>query len=995
VTADRRWQHVKELFGAALDVAPAERSVFLRQACRGDAALQSEVEALLANHERAGGFAERPAIEKLTDAVLRPGDVFGPYVIAGTLGVGGMGEVYRAHDARLQREVALKVLPSMFSSDPERLARFDREAQVLAALNHPHIAHLYGLEETDGVRALVLELVEGTTLADRIAQGAIAFEDAVPIARQVAEALDAAHNQGIIHRDLKPSNIKLTPDQTVKVLDFGLARALEPPALAGDMSQSPTITRRSMIGVRLGTAAYMSPEQAKGHAADRRSDVWAFGCVLYEMLTGKRAFEGEDISDTFAAILRGDPDWSALPANVPSAVIVLIKECLAKDQRERIAGMSAALFVLNERELALGNARELTTSERSIIARYPKSAAVILLLFGAVTAAALLWSMLRPRNAAREPAAQFAITLGPNQQFSNAGRHLVALSPSGTHLVYVADGRLYLRPLDRLEATPIPGVEGRGLYAPRGPFFSPDGKWIAFWQGGLNEVAGAPYMALKKVSVTGGAPYVICAVDQLPFGASWAEDDTILIGGRGNIWRVPAAGGKLETLVKLGPGELAQKPQLLPGGHAVLFTLLSTNLESGPASQETSTEDAALGVRSWDEAQVVVQSLATGSRQVLLEGATDGRYVPSGHIVFSYRETLFGVPFDPMALKVTGSRVPVVEDVAQAPGTGAAQFTFSQTGVFAYVPGDFAPMLRTLAWVDRQGRETAIDAPARDYTYPRVSPDGSRVAVTVFDGRQEDVWIWDLAGKRFTRLTSDPADDRYSEWTPNGHDIVFASQRGEKAGLWRQPADGGTADQLVATPTKPRDWLVPSGVSSDNTRIIPTLLPFGGGSDLFQLQLAPPRRLEPLLHTPFAERSAEISPDSRWLAYQSTESGRFEIYVRRADALSNERWLVSSGGGQHALWGRNGRELFYAEPRGGLMRVPVEPGPEWKAGTPMKLLGGPYIWTIANFGGRLYDISPDGQRFLVLKSVDTPQPSTIVVAQNWFEDLQQRAPTPR
>jgi len=311
------------------------------------------------------------------------------------------------------------------------------------------------------------------------------------------------------------------------------------------------------------------------------------------------------------------------------------------------------------------------------------------------------------------------------------------------------------------------------------------------------------------------------------------------------------------------------------------------------------------------------------------------------------------------------------------------------------VPGNFAPTLRALAWVDRAGRETATDAPAGAYTYPRVSPDGSRIAVTVFDGRQEDVWIWDLAGKRFTRLTSDPADDRYSEWTPNGRDIVFASQRGGAAGLWRQPADGGTAEQLVVTPNKPRDWLVPSPVSSDNTRLVPTLLPFGGGSDLFQLQLGPPPRLEPLLQTSFAERSAEMSPDRRWLAYQSTESGRFEIYVRRADVASNERWLVSSGGGQHALWGRDGHELFYAEPGRGLMRVAVEAGAGWKAGTPVNLFGPPYIWTIPNFGGRLYDISPDGQRFLVLKSVDTPQPSTIVFVQNWFENLKRRAPIQR
>jgi serine/threonine-protein kinase len=995
MTADPHWQHVKELFGAALNVEPGNRAAFVRDACRGDDGLRSEVDSLLANHEKAAGFAELPALETSTDSVLRPGDVFGPYAIRGILGVGGMGEVYRGHDSRLQREVALKVLPIIFASDPERVARFEREAQVLASLNHPNIAHLYGLEEAQGIGALVLELVEGPTLADRIAQGAISFEDAVPMARQIAEAVDAAHNQGIIHRDLKPSNIKLTSDRTVKVLDFGLAKALDPPTQAGDVTRPPTITSRSMMGVRLGTAAYMSPEQIKGQDVDKRGDVWAFGCVLYEMLTGTRAFEGDDASDTFAAILRGEPDWSALPANVPSAVTALIRGCLKKDQRERITGMSAALFVLNELELDTAGARALNTSARYVLARHPKSAAVAFLLIGAAIAAGLLRSIVKPQSIAVPPPAQFSVNLAPKQNFTNAGRHLVALSPSGTHLVYVADGRLYLRPLDRLEATPIAGTEGRGLYAPRGPFFSADGQWIGFWQGGLDVISGTPYMALKKVSVTGGAPYVICAVDELPFGASWAEDDTILFGGRERIWRVPAAGGKAETVVQLGPGELAQKPQLLPGGHAVLFTLLTSNLDSRVTAQDASTDEAVLGERRWDDAQLVVHSLDTGKRQVLLEGGTDGRYVPSGHIVFSYRETLFAIPFDATTLKVTGGRVSVVEDVAQAPATGAAQFTFSDTGMLAYVPGNFAPTLRALAWVDREGRETPIDAPARDYTYPRVSPDGLRVAVTVFDGRQEDVWIWDLAGKRFTRLTSDPADDRYSEWTPNGREIVFASQRGGTAGLWRQPADGGTAEPLVATPTKPRDWLVPSPVSSDNARIIPTLLPFGGGSDLFQLQLGPPTRLEPLLQTSFAERSAEISPDRRWLAYQSTESGRFEIYVRRANVVSNERWLVSSGGGQHARWGPDSRELFYAEPERGLMRVAVEAGVEWKAGTPMRLFGPPYLWTIPNFGGRLYDISPDGQRFLVLKSVDTPQPSTIVVVQNWFENLTRRAPIPR
>jgi len=997
VKPEDHWQHVKRVFQAALDRDASDRAAFVREACKGDLTLQSEVETLLTAHEQAGDFATLPAIERLdAAAVLRPGDSFGPYEVTGNLGAGGMGEVYRARDSRLGRDVAIKVLPATFSRDPERLARFDREAQLLASLNHPNIAQIYGLAEAHGVRALVLELIEGPTLADRIGEGPISFDEAVSIARQIAEALEAAHNQGIIHRDLKPSNIKLTPDQKVKVLDFGLGKALKGNTAGSQTPHSPTITALSAVGTRLGTAAYMSPEQARGRAADRRSDVWGFGCLLYEMLTGKHAFEGDDISDTFAAILRGEPDWSALPANVPAAVILLIKRCLAKEPRDRIAGMSAALFVLNEPGLLTPAHGVLDTPARSLVVRYPRSVAAGLLLTGAAVAAVLSMTIAKAPTAPPPPSAQFSIALAPTERFSSIGRHLVALSPDGSHLVYVADGKLFLRALNRIDSVAIAGIEGRGLYAPRSPFFSPDGRSIGFWQGGF----------LKRVAISGGAPLVICETlnDLPPFGASWAADDTILFG-LGSVWHVPASGGKAEILVKLAPGQLAQNPQLLPTRNAVLFTLLGD--EGDPRPMRTSTEDVTENqiVRRWDDAQVVVQSLDTGNRQVLIEGATDGRDVPNGQIVFVNRGTLFAVPFDATALTVTGSRVAVVDNVAQAPGTGAAHFTFSQTGVFAYVPGDFAPALRTLSWVDRQGRETPIGAPARAYTYPRVSPDGSRLAVTVFDGRQEDVWIWDFAGQRFTRFTSDPADDRYSEWTPDGRDIVFASLRGGTPGLWRQPVDGGAAEQLVAAPTTnvitPRpaagqvgnalNWLVPSPVSPDNTRIVPTMLPFGGSSDLFLLTLGSPNRLEPLLQTPFAERSAEISPDGRWLAYQSTESGQFEIYVRRADRRSEERWVVSNGGGQHAQWSRDGKELFYAVPNEGLMRVAVEADSVFKASKPTRLLGGPYEWTVLNYGGRLYDASRDGQRFLVLKPVDVPQPSTIVVLQNWIDDLNRRS----
>ena len=783
----------------------------------------------------------------------------------------------------------------------------------------------------------------------------------------------------------------------MKVLDFGLAKALEPVSAGStDATASPTITSPAMmtrVGVILGTAAYMSPEQAKGRAADRRSDVWAFGCVLYEMLTGKRAFEGEDVSDTLAAVLRGEPDWSGLATNVPPAMVILIKRCLQKDRRERIGGMSAARFVLFETDLVVPASRASDASIGGVFARYPAAAAAVLFLAGAIAAAAIARSVMQPPAVASQPVARFAVPLGPDQQFSvGGGFPVVALSPTGTDIVYVANNALYLRPLDRLEATSIRGIEGKGLDRPAGPFFSPDGQWIGFWQSGY----------LKKASVTGGAPAVVYKAD-FPFGASWEEDDTIIFGaGADGIWRVRSDGGQAENLIKVDLGQYARGPQLLPGGRTLVFTLLTS--QSGPAEQASQNERAPgqrLDQLIWDDAQVVVQSLDTGERRVLIEGATDARYAPSGHLVFASRGSVFAVPFDATNLAVTGGRVTVAENVAHNTGTGAAHFTFSRTGSFAYVSGSFSRPSRGIAWVDRQGRESPINAPPRAYMYPRVSPDGTRLAVTI-DGPQQDIWILDLTtgGERLTRLTSDPADDRYNEWTPDGRHIVFGSRRGGTAGLWRQPANGGAAERLAQLPDRRNDFLLPSPISLDGGRIVPTLVfrpeqdSLRENTDLYLLTLGPPAGLAPLLQTSFSERSAEISPDGRWLAYQSNESGQYEIYVGRADMVkTGERSPVSSGGGQHAVWAPNGRELFYAKPSGGLMRVTVESGSEWKASKPTQLIDGSYNWTSASgFGGRMYDVSRDGQRFLVLKPVESAGPTTIVVVQNWLEELKQRVP---
>ena len=635
---------------------------------------------------------------------LTLGTRLGPYEILSALGAGGMGEVYRARDTRLNRDVAIKVLPDLFASDAERLARFTREAQTLASLNHPNIAHIHGLEESNGVRALVMELVEGEDLSQRITRGALVLEDALAIAKQIAEALEAAHEQGIIHRDLKPANVKVRPDGMVKVLDFGLAKALEPVSAGStDATASPTITSPAMmtrIGVILGTAAYMSPEQAKGRAADKRSDVWAFGCVLFEMVTGRRAFEGDDISDTLAAVLRGEPEWTAVPANVSPALVALLRGCLDKDRRRRVADLSTARFII-DRE---GDA--VTAVAVPPISRIRRATSILMAVAAVAGLTAYTTFSLTRVSAPSLPVVRATIALPMGERFTNIGAPVVALSADGTRLAYTANFRLHLRPLDQIEPTPIRGTEVAldQVTAARSPFISPDGQWIGFWQDGQ----------LKKVSLTGGAPLVLCAAE-IPWGVSWTSDNTILYGqsdeagkGAAGIWRVSGESAKPEHVVKVEAGQIAYGPQLLPGGRAILFTLTARR-------------------GAWDTAQIVIQSLDSGRQDVVVERGADARYVRTGHLVYALNGTLLAVPFDVSRLAVTGDAVPVVEDVAQANVT--AQFAISSQGALVYVPRDAIAELqghRTLVWVDRQGREVAIKGvPPRMYLYPRLSPDGT------------------------------------------------------------------------------------------------------------------------------------------------------------------------------------------------------------------------------------------------------------------------------
>jgi serine/threonine-protein kinase len=988
-----RWQQISQVYHAALTREVGDRAKFLSEACAGDDALQGEVASLLSNESQAAGFLSEPVCAAAVGIVSRPagsmltGRRIGVYQIQTLLGAGGMGEVYRARDTKLNRDVALKVLPEVFVLDPDRLGRFKREAQVLASLNHPNIAAIYGLEESDSVRALVLELVEGPTLADRIAQGPMSLDDALPIAKQIADAIEAAHEQGVIHRDLKPANIKVRSDGAVKVLDFGLAKALEPKgALEASASLSPTITTPVMTeaGLILGTAAYMSPEQAKGRPVDKRSDVWALGAVLYEMFTGRRAFEGDGVSDTLAAVLRGEPDWAALSADVPAAIRALIRGCLEKDWNRRIGDISVALFILGDpASVASGT---VGPDSPATIASRPKlwrrvTPYVGTWLVGAVMAGAAVW-FVTPATIPPPRVSRFLIT-PPSAAARTVGGllHDFALTPDGAHLVYVgAKGALFVRALDQLDATPLSGTG-----APLAPFVSPDGQWIGFFDGS-NE--------LKKVAITGGPAVTLGHPDGIPQGASWGGDGTIIfatVNVATGLQRIAAAGGEPTVLTRpnRARGEADHLwPEILPGGQAALFTITATT-------------------GGLDEAEVAVLDLRTGTQTVLIRGGTDARYVASGldspkraereggHLVYASGGTLRAVAFDLARLAVIGTPVPVLPQVQTTQITGAAAVAVAADGTLVYTQGSVAAAgVRSLVWVDRRGQETPIAAPPRNYVYPRLSPDGTRLALHIAD-QERDVWLWDLARAAITRVTFDPGQDSFPVWTPDGRRLFFSSDRAGTRNLFAQAADGtGALTRLTESPNA-QDA---TSVSPDGTRLVFGELAPTTGVDVMQLRLDGTHAITPLVQTPFSERNGEVSPDGRWLAYDANDSGRFEIYVRPFPDVSNGHWQVSMEGGTRPLWGRDGHELFFLAPTGALMRVGMARGSTWMATAPTKLFEGHY-GAAAVFLDRTYDVSPDGRRFLMIKPLGSPDatdaPASFVVVQHWVEELKRLVPTNR
>lgn len=896
------------------------------------------------------------------------GTAFGTYQILAPLGAGGMGVVYRARDTRLGREVAIKTLPDTFSADPDQLGRLEREARALAALNHPHIGTIYGIEEADGVRALVLELVEGPTLAERMAQGTITLKQAVEWARQIAEALEAAHDRGFVHRDLKPSNIKVRPDGVIKVLDFGLAKTW-----TGPKSDGTTIAG-TREGVIVGTAAYMSPEQARGQAVDKRTDIWAFGCVLYEMLTGRGPFQRETPSDTIAAVLEREPDWGALPVGVSATLRRLLKRCLHKEAKHRLHDIADARIELDDAASDMGDAQS-APEERSARPRAHASSRRYVLRAAAVLAVLVLIAIVArpiwwPQSPA-PPITRLSIPLAAADAFSGAGRPMVAISPDGRRIVYTANQRLYMRTLDQLDAVPIAGTEpppapgpGRDPGSATMPFFSPDGHWVGFSQGG----------ALKKVAVDGGNPVEIYRGG---LGTtSWGEDDTIVFGtgayeGRtGGVWQVAAAGGAPKLVIRLEPNQLAMAPQLLPGGTEILFTLSTGS--------------------HWDDADIVIQSLETGARHVLFHGGVSGKFTASGHLLYGSRGKLFAVGLDRAAHRTVGTPMPLVSGVAQSTEAGAwggFEYDVSISGTLVYATDAAVAIRRQLVWVDRQGNEEPLATEPRAYQYPRISPDGRRVALDMRD-QQNDVWIWEFAGRTLTRLTFGRQAGGPGIWTRDGQRVIFGPDHAGIINLFSQPANGaGAPERLLTSPyTQYAGTLTPDGRRLVFEEVDPKTR-----FDLHVLELDGSGTSRPLLQTPFNEQNAELSPDGRWLAYQSDESGRAEVYVRPFPNVEAARFTVSTGGGTRPLWSHDGHELFYLDLDRRMMAVPILKGTTLGAGSARAL------FETRSFGlegiGRNFDVSPDGTRFLMVRNLGTlPDAKRLVVVLNWAEELNSRVP---
>jgi serine/threonine-protein kinase len=927
-----------------------------------------------------------------SDSPTLAGQRLGVFEIGPLLGAGGMGQVYRARDTALGRDVALKALPPALTADAERLARLEREARVLASLNHPHIAAIYGFVAADAsttsgrdqsagvahptTKALVLELVEGETLAARIVRrhlerrgiaaragattGGLPFEDALAIARQIASALEAAHDRGIVHRDLKPANVMVTPAGVVKVLDFGLAKAMPAIDEQPEGGAHATTTASTADGVLLGTASYMSPEQARGHPVDARTDIWAFGCVLYEMLAGRQAFPGDTASDRLAAVLERQPEWSGVPAAVPAAVMQVLRGCLEKDPARRWRHIADVRRLLEEPHA------ETTPVLPSTVDRVRSRERLMWGGVAALLGSAALAAVMLPRGGTDQarsgappltrlmivPSAELPLAIQGNDRD-------VAISPDGTFVVYRAgtDAQLVVRRLDRLDSSPLTNVRNARM-----PFVSPDGRWVGYVENNTT---------LRKVAVSGGSPISLATIPGAPRGAAWIDAATIVVATNASgLLRVSATGGEPTplTAVDRARGERAHGfPAVLPGGTVVLYTI-------------TMAERAA--------AQIAVLDLRTLTSTQLISGGSDARYIASGHLLYASADSLLAVPFDPERRAVQGAPVPIAERVTTAVN-GALNAAVTEHGVLVYVPVGSEPA-RSLIWVDRRGREEAIPVSPGAYSNPRLSPDGTKVALLVQDGGAT-IGVWDFKRQTLTRL----GDGFALVWTTDGHRLVFAKNQPATSipTLHARAADGSGIETRLTTTDNVQ---VPTSATATDHIISDERRP-STGTDIVRVRVdwstGQGASAEGLVETTSTEQNGDLSPDGRFLAFESNERGRFEIYATPYPHVANGRWQLSRDGGTQPVWTSGGKELVFLDSSNRLTVVPVErDGSTLRAGVPTPLSIVPFRST--SFTWRAYDVSRDGQRFLILKdgAAGAASRPSLVIVQNFQDELKRLAP---
>jgi serine/threonine-protein kinase len=894
---------------------------------------------------------------------LAPGTRLGPFEILAPIGAGGMGEVYRAKDSKLKREVALKVLPDSFAHDPERMARFQREAEMLASLNHRNIAQIYGVE--DG--ALVMELVEGGTLSSPLP-----IDTALNYARQIAEALEYAHERGVIHRDLKPANIKVTPEGTVKLLDFGLAKAIEDPvAMRDDPEHSPTLTLGvTRMGVILGTAAYMSPEQASGKNADRRADIWGFGAVLYEMLAGKRAFAGESVSDTLASVLKVDPDWSALPAETPASIRRLIQRCLTKDRKQRLQAIGEARIAIDE--ALSGGSPETVPAPRSIVPWVVAGVSV-----AALAITIVLWAPWRVSRPVEQPLVRLDVDLGPEFSLrppSTGQMSSVIISPDGMRLAFIASiaggpQKLFTRRLDQPNATELPGTEGAESLS-----FSPDGQWMGF----------ATDKKLSKISVEGGA---VVPLSDRGFDSSWGEDGNIIFDGRGHgLMLIPSSGGADTPVTDLANGEKYHGyPQILPGGKAVLFTAYA-----GP---------------DVDKANIEVITLSDRRRKTLVQRGACPHYVATpngaGYLIYSRNGSLLAIPFDLNRLETRGRATSVLDGLAYETVTGAAHFDVSRTGTLVYrkAIGE-RDRVTTVQWLDASGKQEPLLPKPGNYEDLSVSPDGKKLALSIIDGSSQDIYVYDPRRDVMTKLTF--GGEKYFNpiWSPDGRYLIFNTVT---AGMFWTRADGSGQPQALM---QGKNAQTPS-FSPDGKRFAYSEFNSESGAGGIQIWTVPVEdsggqlrtgKPELFFKSQFDEYFPVFSPDGKWLAYESNESGKNEVYVRTflpGGAAQGGRWPISSNGGRIPVWSRKNRELFY-QSDDQIMAV------KYNVKNDVFVPEKPRVWAAklagaTQFRGALwFDLAPDGKHLAVEVPVSTPEvpkpEHEVTLVFNFFDELRRRVP---